>query len=110
GARVIAVADSWDAMTSDRAYRRALPYDVAVAELRKCAGTQFDPKLVDLMLLPPVFERIVAQEREFHREPRRSRHERRRGERESATPDITFRWRNELREQPAQDLANQRSH
>ena len=48
--RIIAIADTWDAMTSDRAYRRALPYDVAIAELRRCSGTQFDPKLVDVFI------------------------------------------------------------
>jgi response regulator RpfG family c-di-GMP phosphodiesterase len=42
-ARIIAVADTYDAMTSDRAYRRALPHEVAVAEIERCSGTQFDP-------------------------------------------------------------------
>jgi HD-GYP domain-containing protein (c-di-GMP phosphodiesterase class II) len=42
-ARIIAVADTYDAMTSDRAYRRALPHEVAIAEIERCAGTQFDP-------------------------------------------------------------------
>lgn len=49
-ARILAVADSYDAMTSDRAYRRALRHDVAIAELRRCAGTQFDPTIVDAFL------------------------------------------------------------
>lgn len=109
-ARIVMLADTFDAVTHNRRYRNGRGVTEAAEIIASGRGTQFDPKLVDLMLLPPVFERIVAQEREFHREPRRSRHERRRGERESATPDITFRWRNELREQPAQDLANQRSH
>jgi putative nucleotidyltransferase with HDIG domain len=42
-ARIIAVADTYDAMTSDRAYRRAVPHDVTIAEIEHCAGTQFDP-------------------------------------------------------------------
>ncbi|MBI5513662.1 MAG: response regulator [Deltaproteobacteria bacterium] len=42
-ARIIAVADTYDAMTSNRSYRRALPHDVAVAEIERCAGSQFDP-------------------------------------------------------------------
>jgi diguanylate cyclase (GGDEF)-like protein/putative nucleotidyltransferase with HDIG domain len=46
GARIIAVADSFDAMTTDRPHRKALPVEVAVAELRNCAGTQFDPDVV----------------------------------------------------------------
>jgi putative nucleotidyltransferase with HDIG domain len=48
GARIIAVADAFDAMTSDRVYRAALPVDVAFAELGKGRGTQFDPQIVDV--------------------------------------------------------------
>jgi HD-GYP domain-containing protein (c-di-GMP phosphodiesterase class II) len=48
GARIVSVADAWDVMISDRAYRKALPLNVAVAELRKCAGTQFDPEIVEV--------------------------------------------------------------
>lgn len=47
-ARIIAVADAFDAMTSDRPYRKALTCDVAFAELKNCAGKQFDPQLVSL--------------------------------------------------------------
>jgi putative nucleotidyltransferase with HDIG domain len=46
-ARVIAVADAFDAMTSNRSYRGARTLEDAVADLRKCAGAQFDPALVD---------------------------------------------------------------
>ncbi len=42
-ARIISVADTYDAMTSDRAYRKALPNEVAVNEIERCAGSQFDP-------------------------------------------------------------------
>ncbi|WP_181766810.1 HD-GYP domain-containing protein, partial [Streptomyces albidus (ex Kaewkla and Franco 2022)] len=45
-ARVVAVADAFDAMTSTRSYRRARPVRTAVAELQRCAGTQFDPRMV----------------------------------------------------------------
>jgi HD-GYP domain-containing protein (c-di-GMP phosphodiesterase class II) len=50
GARIVAVIDAYDAITSDRPYRRALPRDVAVAELKKGAGSQFDPKVVNAFL------------------------------------------------------------
>jgi HD-GYP domain-containing protein (c-di-GMP phosphodiesterase class II) len=50
GARIVAVADAWDVMTSDRAYRKALPISVAVAELKKFAGTQFDPEIAEVFL------------------------------------------------------------
>jgi diguanylate cyclase (GGDEF)-like protein/putative nucleotidyltransferase with HDIG domain len=47
GARIIFVADAFDAMTSERVYRRRVLPEQAVAELRRCAGTQFDPEIVD---------------------------------------------------------------
>ncbi|MQY34857.1 hypothetical protein SRB17_28270 [Streptomyces sp. RB17] len=49
-ARVVAVADAFDAMTSTRSYRRARPVEAAVAELRRCAGTQFDPRMVGALV------------------------------------------------------------
>ncbi len=45
--RIVSIADAYDAMTSDRAYRRALSHEVAVGEIERCAGTQFDPELAD---------------------------------------------------------------
>ena len=48
--RIVAVADAYDAMTSDRAYRKALPHAVAVAELERCAGVQFDAEIVEVFL------------------------------------------------------------
>lgn len=49
-ARILGVADSYDAMTSNRSYRNALPQDVVRAEIEKCKGTQFDPKIADIMI------------------------------------------------------------
>lgn len=46
GARVVAVADTFDAMTSNRSYRAALSKDIAQAEILRCSGTQFDPIVV----------------------------------------------------------------
>ncbi|MCX5679486.1 MAG: GAF domain-containing protein [Candidatus Omnitrophica bacterium] len=51
GARIIAVADAYDAMTSDRPYRKAMSHEEAVSELKRCSGTQFDPKVVDAFTL-----------------------------------------------------------
>ena len=56
GARIIALADAFDAMTQPRKYRDALPLDEALAELRKGSGTQFDPDLVDLACRPALRE------------------------------------------------------
>ena len=46
-ARIIALADTYDAMTSTRSYRKALSHEVAIEEIKKCAGTQFDPVLAE---------------------------------------------------------------
>ena len=50
GARIIAVCDAYHAMTSDRSYRKAMSAEVALAELRSGAGTQFDPEVVAAFL------------------------------------------------------------
>ena len=50
GARIIAVADTFDAMTSDRPYRPIYPMDKAVEEIQRCSGTQFDPSVVEAFL------------------------------------------------------------
>jgi response regulator RpfG family c-di-GMP phosphodiesterase len=49
-ARIISVADTYDAMTSDRAYRKALPHEVAVREISECAASQFDPDVANNFL------------------------------------------------------------
>ncbi len=49
-ARIIGVADAFDAMTCDRAYRKGLSVEEAVAEIKKCAGTQFDPVIADVFV------------------------------------------------------------
>jgi putative nucleotidyltransferase with HDIG domain len=53
GARIFAVADTVDAMTSDRPYRKALPISAARAEVQKFSGIQFDPKVVEAFLSKP---------------------------------------------------------
>ena len=54
GARLFAVADTYDAITSDRPYRKAQSHDAAVAEIRRVAGTQLDPNLVDAFCKIPL--------------------------------------------------------
>ena len=49
-ARIAAVADTFDAMTSKRTYRNALPLEVVKEEIKKCSGTQFDPKIAEAFL------------------------------------------------------------
>jgi len=56
GARIIAVADSFQAMVSDRPYRKGMPIEDALIEIKRCAGNQFDPEIVEVFLklvLPP---------------------------------------------------------
>jgi len=50
GARILAIADAYDAMTSDRPYRKALSQEDAIKELKRCAHTQFDPALVEIFI------------------------------------------------------------
>lgn len=83
GARIFAVADTLDAMTSDRPYRRALPFVAAKEEIQRESGRQFDPEVVSVFLSIPqtVWEdirldvagrRVVAKKvapRHVNREP-----------------------------------------
>jgi HD-GYP domain-containing protein (c-di-GMP phosphodiesterase class II) len=52
--RIICLADCFDAMTSTRTYRKAMPLEVALADIRRCSGTQFDPALAEAFLSIPV--------------------------------------------------------
>ena len=54
--RIVSCADAYSAMTTDRSYRKALGHDAAVAELRRCAGSQFDPRVVEAAI------RVVGRE------------------------------------------------
>jgi diguanylate cyclase (GGDEF)-like protein len=80
GARIVAIADAYDAMTHDRPYKRAIGHERAIEELRKHAGTQFDPELVGLFcdlyedappqadgLMPPVAAVVSASVRRSRR-------------------------------------------
>ena len=58
-ARIIAVADAYDAMTSHRSYRDILPQEVVRSEIEKGKGTQFDPKFADIML------QMIDEDREY---------------------------------------------
>jgi diguanylate cyclase (GGDEF)-like protein len=68
GARLISVADAFDAMTTDRPYRKAVPPEGALAELERCAGTQFDPAVVRAFVSsvddPAVRKRLFEKPRE----------------------------------------------
>lgn len=59
-ARIIAVADAYDAMTKDRTYRKALTKDEAIVEMKRCAGTQFDSEVLCVF-----FEKVMKKEFEI---------------------------------------------
>jgi HD-GYP domain-containing protein (c-di-GMP phosphodiesterase class II) len=72
GARIIAVADTFDAMTSDRPYRRAMSFEVAMAEIRRNSGIQFDPQIVeafDVAMRDPIAARESPTAQEATPEP-----------------------------------------
>lgn len=57
GARIVGACDAFDAMVSDRPYRKGMPYEAALTELRRCSGTQFDPQVVDALIAELAAER-----------------------------------------------------
>ncbi len=61
-ARCLAVADSFDAMTSDRPYRKAMPLEDAVAQIENNAGTQFDPELAKIFVELVRIKEIVVEQ------------------------------------------------
>jgi putative nucleotidyltransferase with HDIG domain len=63
GARIIMVADTIDAMTTDRPYRKALTLSKALDEMAKYAGQQFDPRIVELVLKSPGIRRLLGPQR-----------------------------------------------
>jgi putative two-component system response regulator len=102
-ARLVAIADTFDAITHQRKYSHRRSAEIARDIILDGRGTQFDPDLVDLFTLPPVFARILAAEREVERW--KSPVVQRRAKRDTdRAPNITFRWRparSGARERPA---------
>ena len=64
GARIVCCCDAFSAMTSDRPYRRSIGLPAALDELRRCAGTQFDPNvvaaLIETLATQPPLEAIAS--------------------------------------------------
>lgn len=65
-ARIIGIADAFDAMTANRVYRKQLDIDLVIDELKRCSGTQFDPKLVDI-LLSLIEEKVIDIEKLYEK-------------------------------------------
>jgi hypothetical protein len=69
GARIIMIADTLDAMTTDRPYRKALSFERVLEEIRHHAGRQFDPRLAEIVLGSPAIRRLGVQASEAQRHP-----------------------------------------
>ncbi|MDB4880215.1 MAG: metal-dependent phosphohydrolase region [Gemmatimonadetes bacterium] len=91
-ARIVAIADTFDAVTHQRRYRGGQSAEVGRQVILDGRGSQFDPEFVDLFVFPAVFEQVVAAlTRVSHwAEPVQPR---RTGRDEANVPDISFRWR-----------------
>lgn len=91
-ARVVALADTFDVITYGRRYQQSRAATAAATVILRGRGTQFDPELVDLLLLPPVLERLVTAHREFRRSGQTllTRSESNGYEK---TPSVEIRWR-----------------
>lgn len=91
-ARVVAVADTFDAVTQHRRYSRARGFRDGVATIRDGRGTQFDPHLVDVFLRDNVQRALSVALRRSHDRPQHAERRRPQGTRRGATPDVNFRW------------------
>ena len=91
-ARIVALADTFDVVSYGREYQDGRAADETAAIIASGRGTQFDPELVDLMLFPPVYERLMRAHRVFVRRgvvvP-----ERRDGKQGEKAPSLKIRWR-----------------
>jgi HD-GYP domain-containing protein (c-di-GMP phosphodiesterase class II) len=96
-ARIVAIADTFDAVSASRRYHRGAGVEKAARVIADGRGTQFDPALTDLFLRDDVFARVkrLARTADRKRKPAH-RSDRRRQSLERSTPSVTFRWRDEL--------------
>ena len=102
-ARIVSIADAFDAITYHRRYRSARSVHEAVEKLMGGRGTQFDPDLVDLFVSPPILDEVTATLREDDGpKPRRAPKPAARGE--EPLPDLSFRWRTTTPSPPAPGL------
>ncbi|HET9425096.1 MAG TPA: HD domain-containing phosphohydrolase [Gemmatimonadaceae bacterium] len=96
-ARITAVADTFDVIANGRHYRRAGGAEAAAMEIARERATQFDPDIVDLLLLPPVLEHFALAHQSHYRRRSPQGDDRRQGQKlERTVPDVRFRWRSSL--------------
>jgi len=91
-ARIVAIADTFDAVSHTRPYHRGLGTAAAMRIIEEGRGTQFDPELVDLVMLQPITARMLTHMRKVHTS-RRSDDGAGGTRMHEPTPDVSFRWR-----------------
>jgi HD-GYP domain-containing protein (c-di-GMP phosphodiesterase class II) len=91
-ARIVSIADTFDAVSHTRRYHRGRGTTAAMRIVEGGRGTQFDPDLVDLVLLPPITARMLSHLKAVHAARRSDDGAHRKRTREPA-PDVSFRWR-----------------
>jgi HD-GYP domain-containing protein (c-di-GMP phosphodiesterase class II) len=89
-ARIVTIADTFDAVAHSRRYQKGRGVDDAIRVIAEGRGTQFDPALVDLTLLPPIITRLTQEHIAAGRP-----HAGRRTRGKESVPDVRFRWRSE---------------
>jgi HD-GYP domain-containing protein (c-di-GMP phosphodiesterase class II) len=89
-ARIVTIADTFDAVAHSRRYRKGRGVDDAIRVISEGRGTQFDPTFVDFVLLPPIIGRLTREHIASGRKPAG-----RRARTRESVPDVRFRWRSE---------------
>ncbi len=94
-ARVVTIADTFDALTHNRRYRRGRSIEAALTVIREGSGKQFDPRLVDLVMTPRVVKRLARTHLNQTKHHALGSKEGRRSGSSERAPDVSFRWRSE---------------
>jgi HD-GYP domain-containing protein (c-di-GMP phosphodiesterase class II) len=103
--RVVALADTFDAITAPRRYHRGENVSKALNAIREGRGAQFDPHLADVFLRDDVVRELTAAMHDAHAKARRRSRPNRRRAVAPAAPDVSFRWRDRIFRPQAEQVA-----